>query len=66
MKLTDNRRKRPTIFRDLRTGDAFEYEGMIWLKITFEEAFNLEDEEIDGFCDDTIIHPVKLNITVED
>lgn len=66
MKLTDNRRKRATTFGDLRTGDAFEYEGMIWLKTTYEEAFNLEDEEIDSFYNDTAVHLVKISITVED
>lgn len=66
MKLTDNRRKRPATFEDVHIGDAFEYEGMIWLKTTYNEAFNLEDEEIDGFCDDIFIHPVKISITVED
>ena len=66
MKLTDNRRKKATTFGDLRTGDAFEHEGMIWLKTTSDEAFNLEDEEIDGFYDDTAVHLVKINITVED
>lgn len=66
MKLTDNRRKKATTFGDLRTGDAFEFEGMIWLKITYSEAFNLVDEEIDGFYDETAIHLVKINITIED
>lgn len=66
MKLTDNRRKRATTFSDLRTGDAFEYEGMIWLKTTCDEAFNLEDEEIDSFYNDTAVHLVKISITVED
>ena len=66
MKLTDNRRKKATTFSELRTGDAFEHEGMIWLKTTSDEAFNLEDEEIDGFYDDTAVHLVKISITVED
>lgn len=66
MKLTDNRRKRATTFSDLRTGDAFEYEGVIWLKTTCDEAFNLEDEEIDSFYNDTAVYLVKISITVED
>lgn len=66
MKLKDNRREKPTTFRDLRTGDAFEHEGMIWLKTTCDEAFNLEDEETEWFSDDTTIHLVKISITVED
>lgn len=66
MKLTDNRRKRATTFSDLRTGDAFEFEGMIWLKTTCDEAFNLEDEEIEDFYSDTAVHLVKISITVED
>lgn len=66
MKLTDNRRKKATTFGDLRTGDAFEYGGMIWLKTTCDEAFNLEDEEIDSFYNDTSVHLVKINITIED
>lgn len=66
MKLTDNRRKKATVFGELRTGDAFEYGGMIWLKTTCDEAFNLEDEEIDSFYNDTSVHLVKINITIED
>lgn len=66
MKLTDNRRKKATTFGDLCTGEAFEFGGMIWLKTTCDEAFNLEDEEIDSFYNDTAVHRVKINITVED
>lgn len=66
MKIEDKRRKKATTFSDLRTGDAFEFEGMIWLKTTCDEAFNLEDEEIDGFYNDTVVHLVKISITVED
>ena len=66
MKFIDNRTGRLTTFQDLRIGDAFEYKSMIWFKITYDEAFNLEDEEIEDFCGDTIIHKVKINITIED
>lgn len=66
MKIEDKRRAKGTTFCDLRTGDAFEYEGMIWLKTTCDEAFNLEDEEIDEFYSDTAVHFVKISITVED
>lgn len=66
MKLTDNRKTKAAVFGDLRTGDAFEFGGMIWLKTTCDEAFNLEDEEIDSFYNDTAVHRVKINITVED
>ena len=66
MKLTDNRKTKAATFGDLSTGDAFEFGGMIWLKTTYEEAFNLEDEEIDSFYNDTAVYRVKISITVED
>lgn len=67
MIIEDNRKnQRDTFFLNLSVGDTFEYDEELWLKINGEGAFNLNDEYILTFNDNTLIMKVKVKITIID
>lgn len=59
-------------FEDIEIGDAFRYNGFLWLKIDDNSAFkfyNLTAEctvyDTDDFYNDTEVVPVKAELKVE-
>lgn len=55
-----------TFFYKLIIGSTFEYDEELWLKINDEEGFNLNDEHITIFGDNTLVTKVNVKITIID
>lgn len=67
MRIEDARKdQRDTFFYKLVVGNTFEYDEELWLKINDEEAFNLNDEWIGRFDDNTLVMKVNVKITIID
>lgn len=67
MRIEDARKdQRDTFFYKLVIGTTFEYDEELWLKINDEEAFNLNDEYITTFGDNTLVMRVNVKITIID
>jgi hypothetical protein len=58
--------QRDTFFYELIIGSTFEYNEELWLKINDEEGFNLNDEYITTFGDNTLVMKVNVKITIID
>ena len=67
MLIEDKRKDQKDIFfYKLAIGDTFEYDGELWLKINDEEAYNLNDDWISGFGDNTLVKRVNTKIVIVD
>lgn len=67
MRIEDARKdQRDTFFYKLLVGNTFEYDEELWLKISDEEAFNLNDEWVGRFCDNTLVMKVNVKIIIID
>ena len=67
MKIEDARKDQKGIFfHKLSIGDTFEYEEELWLKISNEDAFNLNDEWDSYFDEDVLVTKVKVKIIIID
>ena len=66
--LIEDKRKdqRDTFFYKLGIGDTFEYDEELWLKINDEEGFNLNDDWISCFGDNTLVMKVNTKIIIMD
>lgn len=67
MKIEDQRKDPVEVpFRTLSTGDTFEYNEELWVKIDEDSAFSLTDEWIDNFGERMCVLKVKVKIIIED
>ena len=66
--LNEDKRKdqKDTFFYKLGVGDTFEYDEELWLKINDEEAFNINDDWISCFSDNTLVMKVNTKIIIMD
>lgn len=66
--LIEDKRKdqKDTFFYKLGVGDTFEYDEELWLKINDEEGFNLNDEWVSCFGDNTLVMKVNTKIVIMD
>ena len=66
--LIEDKRKdqKDTFFYKLSIGDTFEYDEELWLKINDEEAFNLNDEWVSCFGDNSLVMKVNTKIVIMD
>lgn len=64
--LIEDKRKdqKDTFFYKLGVGDTFEYDEELWLKINDEEAFNINDDWISCFSDNTLVMKVNTKIII--
>ena len=67
MLIEDKRKEqRDTFFYKLAIGDTFEYDEELWLKINDEEGFNLNDDWVSCFSDNTLVMKVNTKIIIMD
>ena len=67
MLIEDKRKDQKDIFfYKLSIGDTFEYDEELWLKINDEEGFNLNDDWVTCFGDNTLVMKVNTKIIIMD
>lgn len=72
MKITDNRNVKTIEFKDVKEGDIFEYDNIIFLKTSFTYAYdedllncyNLQDNEFSYFNDDERVIMLKGELII--
>ena len=66
--LIEDKRKdqKDTFFYKLPIGSTFEYDEELWLKINDEEGFNLNDDWVTCFGDNTLVMKVNTKIVIMD
>jgi hypothetical protein len=64
--LIEDKRKdqKDVFFYKVGIGDTFEFDGELWLKINDEESFNLNDDWISCFTDNTLVRKVNTKIVI--
>ena len=63
MKFKDDRIGTFTEFEKLKVGDGFEYEDILFIKISAAEAFDVCNNRIEDFCGVDGLEPRQCEIT---